>query len=179
MPRDLKTLMPPPLVDGHCAECGAQIPREFGSCDELFMTLLTSLGMSQVDLPEGNPLSRLLVDTFAIQHPARSCKSAKSYAAHVTGLCCGVEYGGAQSVYSALQKWLNGPVAAIGIARPAEPQFRGKLTVRYVYDAHGEAELAARVHQWAADVWAAYASQHELARSWVREALQHARKRDT
>jgi hypothetical protein len=171
MPRDLKTLMPPPLVDGRCTECGALIPPEFGSCDELFMTLLTPLGMSDVDLPEGNPLARLFVDTFGMQHPARSCKSAKSYAAHVTGLCCGVEYGGAQSVYSALQRWLNGPVQAIGITRPSEPQYRGTLTVRYAYDAADDGEFAARVHEWARDVWQAYASQHELVRSWVRKAL--------
>jgi len=171
MPRDLKTLMPPPLVDGCCTECGAAIPPEFGSCDELFMALLTPLGMSQIELPEGNPLARLFVDAFGMQHPARSCKSAKSYAAHFTGLCCGVECGGAQSVYSALQRWLNGPVASIGIIRPTEPEFRGTLTVRYACDARNEAEFAARVHEWARDVWQAYASQHELVRSWMRKAL--------
>ena len=171
MPRDLKTLMPPPLVDHRCTECGAQVPPEFGSCDELFMTLLTQLGMSQPQLPEGNPLARLFVDTFAMQHPARSCKSAKSYAAHITGLCCGVEYGGSQAVYAALQRWLNGPAAAIGIARPTEPRFRGTLTVRYTYDAESDAEFAARVHDWARDVWQAYASQHELVRAWVRKAI--------
>jgi hypothetical protein len=181
MPRDLKTLMPPPLVDHHCTECGALVPPEFHSCDELFMSLLhlaylarpllTPLGMAQVGLPEGNPLARLFVDTFGMQHPARSGKSAKSYAAHLTGLCCGVEYGGAQSVYSVLQKWLNGSVEAIGIVRPTAPEFRGTLTVRYVYDAANDAELAARVHEWARDVWEAYSSQHELVRGWMKRAL--------
>jgi hypothetical protein len=127
--------------------------------------------MMDVDLPEGAPLARLFVDTFGMQHPARSGKSAKSYAAHLTGLCCGVEYGGSQAVYAALQRWLNGPVGAIGITRPTEPEFRGKLTVRYVYDASDDAEFAARVHEWARDVWEAYASQHELVRGWIQKAL--------
>jgi hypothetical protein len=170
MPRDLKTLMPP-LVDQRCTECGALVPPEFSSCDELFMSLLTTIGMRQVDLPEGDPLARLFVDTFGMQHPARSCKSAKSYAAHLTGLCCGVEYGGAQSVYAALQRWLNGPVQAIGITRPTEPDYRGTLTVRYVYDAPSAAEFAARVHEWATEVWEAYSSQHELARGWIQKAM--------
>ena len=171
MPRDLKTLMPPDLVDSRCTECGAEVPPEFSSCDALFMSLLTPLGMSQVDSPDTAPLARLFVDTFGMQHPRRSCKSAKSYAAHLTGLCCGVQYNGAPSVYAALQKWLNGPVEAIGIARPTEPDYRGTLTVRYVYDALTEAEFAARVHEWARDVWQAYSSQHELARSWIRKAM--------
>ena len=171
MPRDLKTLLPPPLVDRRCTECGALVPPEFGSCDELFMSLLTSLGMRQADLPEGDPLARLFVDTFAMQHPQRSCKSAKSYAAHLTGLCCGVEYGGSQAVYSALQRWLNGPAASIGITRPTEPESRGTLTVRCAYDATNDAGLAARVHDWAADVWRAYASQHELAHNWITKAM--------
>lgn len=176
MPRKLKTLMPPPLVDHHCAECGALVPPQLGSCDELFMSVLTPLGMAQVDLPEGNPLARLLVDTFGMQHPARSCKSAKSYAAHVTGLCCGVEYGAAQSVYSALQRWLSGPVAAIGIVRPVAPEFHGALTIRYVYDAANEDERAVRLQVWARDVWQAYASQHELVRGWVEKAIRAARR---
>ena len=30
---------------------------------------------------------RMLVDTYALQHPERYCVSAKSLAAHLTGLC--------------------------------------------------------------------------------------------
>jgi len=61
----------------------------------------------------------------------------------------GVEYNGAQSVYAALQRCLNSPAKAIGITRPTEPDYRGTLTVRHVYDAEIEAEFAARVHEWA------------------------------
>ncbi len=116
-------------------------------------------------------MHRLLIDTFGMQHPKRSCESAKSYAAHLTGLCCGVEYNGALSVQAALQRWLNGPAEAIGITRPTEPDHRGTRTIRYVYDVANETEFAARLHEWAREVWDAYSSQHELARNWVKEAL--------
>ena len=170
MPRDLSKFIAPDLVGSKCTECGAKVPDEFSSCDELFMSVLTPLGLRWTESPDIAALHRLLVDTFAMQHPKRSCKSAKSYAAHLTGLCCGVEYNGAQSIYAALQSWLNGPVEAIGISRPTEPDDRGALTIRYVYDAETQTELAVRMHKWAQEVWEAYASQHEIARNWIRKA---------
>jgi hypothetical protein len=170
MPRDLCKFVAPDLVDSRCTECGAKVPAEFTSCDELFMSILTPLGLRGMESPDAAALGRLIVDTFGMQHPQRSCKSAKSYAAHFTGLCCGVEYNGAQSVYAALQRWLNGSAEAIGIIRPTEPDHRGTLTIRYIYDAETEAEFAARVHEWAKTVWEAYSSQHEIAREWIRKA---------
>ena len=170
MPRDLSKWLPLPLVDSTCTECGAVVPPEFGSCDELFMSILRPLGMEGVDSPQAAALARLLVDTFGMQHPQRSNKSAKSYAAHLTGLCCGVEYNGAQSVYAALQRWLSRRVEDIGITRPTEPEFRGALTIRYVYDAHTPEEFAVRLFQWAEEVWLAYSSQQEIARDWIRRA---------
>lgn len=171
MPRDLSKFIAPDLVDSKCTECGAQVPDEFTSCDALFMSILTPLGLRWAESPDVAMLHRLIVDTFGMQHPKRSCKSAKSYAAHFTGLCCGVEYNGAKSVYAVLQRWLNGPVEAIGITRPTEPDYRGALTIRYVYDAETEAEFATRVHEWAKEVWEAYSPQHEIARDWIRKAI--------
>ena len=171
MPRDLSRFIAPDLVDSKCTECGARVPDEFTSCDELFMSILTPLGLRWAESPDIAMLHRLIVDTFGMQHPKRSCESAKSYAAHLTGLCCGVEYNGAKSVHAALQRWLNGPAEAIGITRPTEPDYRGALTIRYVYDAETEAETIARVHEWAREVWQAYSSQHEIARNWIREAI--------
>src|SRR4029450_13016391 len=55
------------------------------------------------------PPSRVLIESFAMQHPKRACKSAKSYAAHFTGLCCVVEYGGSQHAYAALQRVVGVP----------------------------------------------------------------------
>jgi hypothetical protein len=171
MPRDLSRFIAPDLVDSTCTECGARVPDEFGSCDELFMSILIPLAARWDEAPEFARLHRLVVDTFGMQHPKRSCESAKSYAAHLTGLACGVEYHGAPWVYAALGRWLSGPAEAIGLTRPSEPDERGGLTIRTLYDAGTEAEFAARLYEWAREVWVAYASQHELARSWIRKAI--------
>lgn len=171
MPRDPSKFIAPDLVDSKCTECGAEVPDEFTSCFELYMSILTPLEPKRAESPDIAALYRLIVDTGALQHPKGGCKSAKSYAAHLTGLCCGVEYNGSQSVRAALQRWLNGPVEAIGITRPTEPDYRGTLTIRYVYDAETEAEVAARAHAWAKQVWEAYSSQHDIARNWIRKAM--------
>jgi len=121
---DPEKLTPPPLMNSTCTECSALVPAEFQSCDAFLLSVLTNLKSAP---------PRLLIDTFAMQHPKRSCKSAKSYAAHFTGLCCGVEYGGSANVYAAIQRWLNGPAERIGLARPQEPEYRGRLTLRHVY----------------------------------------------
>lgn len=92
--------------------------------------------------PDIAKLYRLIVDTGAMQHPKDGCKSAKSYAAHLTGLCCGLEYKGSKSVRAALQRWPNGSAEAIGITSPTEPDYRGMLTIRYVYDAANDARLS-------------------------------------
>ncbi|MEJ2246924.1 MAG: DUF5946 family protein, partial [Acidobacteriota bacterium] len=144
MPRDPSKFIAPDLVDSKCTECGAEVPDEFTSCFELFMSILTPLGLRLAESPGIAMLYRLIVDTGAMQHPRGGCKSAKSYAAHLTGLCCGVEYNGSKSVRAALQRWLNGSAEAIGIIRPTEPDDRGVLTIRYVYDAATDAEVASR-----------------------------------
>lgn len=171
MPRDLSKFITPNLVDSKCTECGAEVPNEFTGCFELFMSILTPLGLRRAESPDIAMLYHLIVDTGAMQHPQGGCKSAKSYAAHLTGLCCGVEFNGSKSIRAALQRWLNGSADSIGITRPTEPDSRGVLTIRYVYDAETDEELIARVHKWAKQVWEAYSSQHGIARNWIREAI--------
>jgi hypothetical protein len=159
---DLEKMAPPPLVNSTCVECSAHVPAEFQSCDAFLGAVLT-------DLNSAPP--RLLIDTCAMQHPGRACKSAKSYAAHFTGLCCGVEYAGSAKVYTAIQKWLDGPAERIGLSRPQEPEYRGRLTLRHVYGIEARASFELRLREWANAVWDAYASQHEIARQWISNAL--------
>src|SRR6266536_3499864 len=102
---DLEKLTSPALVNATCTECSALVPAEFQSCDAFLQFVLTELKSAPPRLP---------IDTFAMQHPKRSCKAAKSYAAHFAGLCCGVEYGGSANVYAASQRWVNGPAERIG-----------------------------------------------------------------
>ena len=165
MQNDLDKLMSPPLVISTCIECGAAVPSEFESCDAFLQFILTDY------LKPSEPPPRLFIDTFAMQHPKRACKSAKSYAGHFAGLCCGIEYGGSEKVFAALQRWLDGPAERIGLARPQEPKYRGRLNIRHLYGVHDRAEFELRLHECATDVWDAYSSQHEIARRWIETAL--------
>jgi len=163
----------PPLSDGCCVECGAEVAPLYASCDEMFMSILTNR------IPYdacGYRVRRMVVDGYAMQHQKRSGKSAKSYAAHLTGLCCGVEYNGSESVYAAIQQWLNGKVEDIGISRPSDIESTGSTTIRYVNDAPTNQEVAERVSEWVGDVWRAYESQHAIAREWIKEALSRGRR---
>jgi hypothetical protein len=110
----------------------------------------------------------LAFDTYCMQHVAKYCVSAKSYAAHLSRLCCGVEYDRSPAVYGALQKWLNGKTAVV---KPEVLPFLGTLTIVDVVAAQDADEPRARILAWAEDVWDAYASQQALARDWVKAAL--------
>ncbi len=110
----------------------------------------------------------LAFDTYCMQHIEPYCHSAKSYAAHLTRLCCGIEYGGDARVYAAIQKWLNG---GRPIEKPAVMGARGAITVSAIQRALEGDEQIQLTHQWVQNVWAAYAEQHDLARAWITEAL--------
>lgn len=162
---DQEKFTPPPLVNSTCTECGALVPGEFESCDA-FLTFVLSGYLKRAESPP-----RLLVDTFALQHPKRACKSAKSYAGHLSGLCCGVEYGGSEKVYAAIQRWLSNSAGRIGLKRPREPEYRGRLTLRHLYGVDSREKFDLRLRECAMDVWDAYKSQHEIARQWIETAL--------
>jgi hypothetical protein len=158
-------------VNSCCPECRGIVPADFRTCDAVFSAVLSRArdlgGAGAVD----SRLFRVVVDVFAMQHPARSCESPKSYAAHLTGLCCAVEYGMSARVYASLQRWLNGRAEEIGIRRPWDLDRVGDMTVG---DVHRETEpgvFEARVHEWAACVWAAYHLQHGIVREWFGTAL--------
>ena len=73
-----------------CPSCGAPAVEEFADCQEMFDHLLAR---SFSDLTYGR-LHRLFVDLYSLQHPDKYCDSAKSFAAHLTGLCCVMEHSG-------------------------------------------------------------------------------------
>jgi hypothetical protein len=134
------------------------------------MSILLPLSERGQLSPEAFRLARLLVDAFGMQHPARSGKSRKSYAAHLTGLACGIEYQCAQWLYADLQRWLSRESSTAGLQRPSPPAMLGRLTIRYVFDAPDQTEADRRIPIWAKEVWAAYSTQHELVRGWIRQA---------
>jgi len=107
---------------------------------------------------------RLAVDCYCLQHPDRYCVSAKSLAAHLTGACWALEFGGGEPGLKALQSWLNGRVP---LAKPALPSSFGALTVADVAAADS---LAEGVEAWARSTWEAYAGLHPTTRGWVKAA---------
>ena len=112
---------------------------------------------------------RLLVDTYALQHPARYCASPKSLAAHLMGLCWSVERGGNRAVGGEpLRAWLDG---AARVRKPEIPSFRGRITIADVRSAPDVASHVRSVELWARSTWEAYATLHETARDWIQRAL--------
>ena len=108
---------------------------------------------------------RIVVDVYALQHPDRYGRSAKSFAAHLTGLCTWLEdEGDAQSVNASVQRWLNGPSP---IVRPTLPPSYGALTVRGLVDADEPAIYGRVVREWARSTWNAYGSLHATAKTWI------------
>jgi hypothetical protein len=114
--------------------------------------------------------TRLTIDIYSVQHPDRYCVSAKSLAAHLTGLCWAVERGESEVGLRALQRWLNGSVP---LNKPAIPKDRGKLTVADIASAVEQAAYAAALDRWARSTWEAYSPLHEVARYWIDEAVSH------
>jgi hypothetical protein len=108
--------------------------------------------------------TRLTIDVYCLQHPERYCVSAKSLAAHLTGLCWALEFGGSESGLRELQRKLNGRV---GLVKPAIPASRGDLTVADIVPVSGPDEYLRALDRWARSTWAAYGDLQEIARAWI------------
>ena len=117
-------------------------------------------------------LHRLTVDAYSLQHPAEYMRSAKSYAAHLTGIYAALERSDAAETNRVVQQWLNGMHV---FPRPGNPPLhhRGALTVVHVYEAADGDEHVRRVREWALSTWNAWQAYHGLARQWVEQAAAH------
>ena len=111
--------------------------------------------------------TRLTVDVYCLQHPDRYCVSAKSLAAHLTGLCWTLAHDGDQRGLGELQRWLNGRVE---LTKPPLPSGRGDLTIADLAAA-GREGYRATLDAWARSTWTAYEPLHGTAEAWIREAL--------
>ena len=110
---------------------------------------------------------RLTVDAYSLQHPDPYMLSAKSFAAHLTGRCCAIEYDNDRNLLRILQQWLNGKKQ---IEKPKLLDNVGSQTISYVVSAGDGTEHAKLVKEWAENVWDAYALYHNLAREWIETA---------
>ncbi|MHB8413196.1 MAG: DUF5946 family protein [Candidatus Acidiferrales bacterium] len=147
-----------------CPECGAVVEGGRDGCQALF----NEFGARIATDARYASAHDLLVDAYCMQHPEPYCHSAKSYAAHLTRLCCGIEHGGKRQVYAAIHRWLNG---AVNLERPATLGQRGEMTIGDLRAAETPEEHNRLVRAWAENVWQAYASQHGTARRWIKAAL--------
>ena len=147
-----------------CPGCGLQIAGGSAGCQALFDELLArSFGDAAYF-----PAHRLLVDTYALQHPDAYCTSAISLAAHLTGVCVAMEYLERAVLNARVQRWLSTRPA---LEKPPLPGARGAVTVAEVCgagDFHAHAEA---LDHWARATWSAYAELHALARDWIRQSI--------
>ena len=150
----------PDWAHAPCPACGAPVAGGRAGCQAVYDSLSVSGGLGT--------LRDLAFDAYCMQHPDTYCRSAKSYAAHLTRLCCGIEHGGEPKVYRAIQSWLNG---AVPLVKPPVLAQRGAKTIADLQAAGSPADAAGLARAWAEDVWQAYASQHDLARGWIQLAL--------
>ena len=112
---------------------------------------------------------RLTVDTYSLQHPDVYMISAKSFAAHLTGMCCAMAYANDPNLLRILQKWLDGKKQ---LQKPPALTNLGSLTIAHITNARDGLEHARLVNEWAADVWNAYSVYHGLAKHWIETAKQ-------
>ena len=153
------------VSDSHCEDCGALASEGKAGCQRMFDEILAS---EYGDYRYGR-LHRLTVDTYSLQHPERYMRSAKSFVAHLTGMCAALESDKTVAINQAVQRWLSGPKA---VERPdgPPPRNRGELTIAYVYSAADAEEHVKRVREWARSTWDAWGAYHDLARQWIDRA---------
>lgn len=149
-----------------CPQCGAPSVEGREECQELFEEVIGR----EFSQPALFVVHRLTVDAYSLQHPDPYLQSAKSTAAHLTGLCWALEFEGGPSVSRALSKWLDGTPELTEIT-PPPPERRGAHTVQHVHQTQKAVEHRKAVEEWAGSVWDAWSEYHAQARSWVKEAM--------
>jgi hypothetical protein len=149
-----------------CPECGAQVQGGRAGCQQLFDEVLAREFGDYRYARE----HRLMVDAYSLQHPDEYMRSAKSYAAHLTGAYVALEHGSVAEANRAILQWLNG---SRPLQRPDQPAAgeRGALTIRHVHLATDPDDHVRRVREWAESVWAAWGAYRDIARRWTDEAL--------
>jgi hypothetical protein len=147
-----------------CSGCGSVVPGGAAGCRGIFDAFLTRDFSDPVFFRH----HRLMVDIFCLQHPDDYCASAKSFAAHLAGLCVALDHGGNAAVYRAIQRWLNGPAP---VEKPEIPYDRGMVTIADLQGVNLPADYSRALQRWSLSTWEAYASLHPLARSFVQSAL--------
>jgi hypothetical protein len=148
-----------------CSSCGVAVAGGLEGCQRLF----ESIGVREYEDMRFGRYHRMVVDVYAMQHPDRYGRSAKSFAAHLTGLCAWLENEAeSQSINAAVQRWLSGPSP---IERPVLPTSYGAVTIRELVDEVDPVRYGDLLRSWARSTWEAYAPLHAIARTWIATAV--------
>ena len=148
-----------------CSGCGLVIKGGSDGCQALFDEFRV---YESREIAPGYAWTRLSLDVYCLQHPDRYCVSAKSLAAHLTGVAWALEYDDSERGLQILRRWLNGSRKLI---KPELPVARGALTVQEVRSAADAAAYRAAVRRWAESTWEAYRDLHQVARGWIDAAM--------
>jgi hypothetical protein len=152
-------------VTDACPSCGLALAGGIDACQRLF----ESIGLREYEDMRFARYHRIVVDVYAMQHPDRYGRSAKSFAAHLTGLCAWLDdERAAPSVNASVQRWLSGPSPVV---KPPLPPSYGAPMIREVVDAEDPAVYGDALRRWARSTWDAYAPLHVTARSWIATAV--------
>lgn len=136
------------------------------SSKEACQSMRDEVALKEAGNDEYFKVHRLRVDTYCMQHPDIHLVSAKSFAAHLTGLCCAMEYNNDPNLIKNIGRWLGGRKT---LRKPEMLEHLGDLTIAHVLNAKNAEEFKKCVGEWAEDVWKAYEIYHELARSWIKK----------
>jgi hypothetical protein len=109
----------------------------------------------------------MAVDAYCLQH-APYVASAKSFAAHLCGLCIAFERANDAGRFRQLQQWLS---TNPRIEKPELPATRGDITIAGVYGIRDPIQFGEAVKLWASSVWEAYRGLQPLARDWLFKAI--------
>jgi len=148
----------------NCPECRRAIAGGLAACQTDFEAL-QGRALSE---PSSVAIHRLMVDAYSLQHPERYCLSAKSYAAHLTGMLAAMEHASKPEVLRTLQRWLSSGPA---LKKPPLPESRGELTIASVLATRERLAMDRAIRAWGESAWAAYAPWHDLARRWAAAAF--------
>jgi hypothetical protein len=153
-----------------CEGCGLATVGGTAGCQALFDQFRAR---ELTELAAAYTSARLTIDVYCLQHPDRYCVSAKSLAAHLTGVCWAIERRGNEWGLRILQRWLDGQPK---LDKPAIPAQRGARTIGDVARVDA-GQYPRTIHEWAGSTWSAYSSLHLVARAWVDDAVSTAAKR--
>jgi hypothetical protein len=156
-----------------CPGCGLVLPLHGGpthayvgaspACWSLYCRELQAVRFAAA----GTIVRRLVVDTYALQHPGTSQgRSVQSVAIHAMGLCVLLERGAEERrIKPVLGRRPTRRAPSLYWLDPPCPN--GTLTIHGALDADGAENHATAVEAWAANVWAAWEPHHSTIRGWL------------